>query len=110
MSLKVPVTNDARQTFTTTLEGQNVRLTIWYQDDGTGWYITISIVGGEDIVNSARLNSSTPVLFPILSEFAGDFVPVPAVEDIGELGRNPWDNTYDLVYFTEAELKEAGLV
>lgn len=104
----IPITNDARQTFTTILENQEVRITAWYQDDGDGWYITLEHVDGRVIIQGARLNCSVPLLQDILVDFVGDIVPVPVAIETSILGRNPWGTTHTLSYLTPTEMVQAG--
>lgn len=101
----IPVTNDARQTFTTVLDGQEVRILLWYAD---AWYISLSYVGGVDIVNGARLNCSTPLMQSILTPFIGDIIPVPSASETSVLGRNAWGTTHILSYLTPQEVTDAG--
>lgn len=105
----IPVTNDARQTFTTVLNGQEIRITMWYQTIGGGWYISLAFVNGTSITNGARLNCSNNVMRSVLSDFVGGIVPVPAAVETSVIGRNGWNATHTLNYFTPDELVQAGL-
>ena len=103
----LPVTNTFNQSFKTTLDGQAVKFTIWYQDIGEGWHCSMEFQNGTGIISGARLNSGSPMLFNTVSDFLGDIVPVPTIAPHYELGRQPWDETHILVYLTPEEVEGA---
>ncbi len=107
--LNIAVSNDARQEFTTRLNGQQVRLSIWYQDAGAGWYMSIESPFGTPITTGARLNASVPVLAGLLTSFVGDIIPISFTTPAIEPGRQAWGDTHRLVYVTPAELEGLNL-
>ena len=104
----IPITNDARQTFLLDLGGQAMRLTAWYQDAGSGWYLTIAFEEGDTVIEGARITSFSPMTQALLNDFEGDILCVTVADSTGEPERQAWNNTHLLLYLTEAELETAG--
>jgi len=100
----LPITNNKNQTFTTVLNGIELRFHFWYQNIGAGWYCDIEKVSGENIITGARINSMSPLLQSTLTDFLGDIIPVATVSE--ELGHEPWGNTHNLIYFTPEEISD----
>ncbi len=111
MPQMIPVTNDAQQTLVASnLNGQNIRIDMWYQDTGnTGWFISLFQTDGTPIVQSAKLNTSVPVLVGLVVDFMGDIIPVATTSPQQELSRNPWEITHQLIFVTPAEFEGSGL-
>ena len=106
----LPLTNDFSQKFNTALDGQAVSIRVSYQDIGAGWFFYMSFSSGEKIVSGYRINSGSPILKSISSDFIGDIICLPSIAKTAEPGSNePWGNTHTLVYLTPAELVEAGI-
>ena len=103
----IPITNTFNQSFKTSLNGQAVKFTIWYQDIGEGWFCTLEFQDGRGIISGARLNSGAPMLFNTVSDFLGEVVPVSTIATYYELGRQPWGNTHILAYLSPEEVEEA---
>ena len=103
----IPIQNIPNQSLKTSLGGQNVKLRFWYQDIGAGWYCTMEYPVGTVIFSGKRLNSGSPLLQSVFSDFEGDIVAVPTIAPYYELGEEPWDNTHVLVYLT-ADAVEGG--
>lgn len=101
---KLPISNEANQTFSTVLNGTELKFHFWYQDIGSGWFCDIEKITGEKIISGARINAMSPLLESTLTDFDGDIVPVALVSE--ELGREPWGNTHELVYFTPEEIDD----
>lgn len=99
-----PVTNDASQSFATSLAGQLVEINLRYRAISQGWYITLR-KNGQIIVASQRLNNQSILLRDLVVDFEGDIVVVPSTKPARELGRRPWGNTHKLVYLTADEVK-----
>lgn len=104
----IPITNDARQTFLVELGGQAMRLTAWYQDVGSGWYLTIAFEDGTTVLEGARVTAFSPMTQALLNTFEGDILCATIADSTGEPGRLAWGNTHQLLYLTEEELVEAG--
>ncbi|MCK5607372.1 hypothetical protein KAR91_36145 [Candidatus Pacearchaeota archaeon] len=106
----LPLTNDFTQTFTTVLNNQQVTIRIWYQDIGDGWFFSMKFTSGDDIVSGYRINTGSPILKSISSDFIGDIICVPSIEKTAEPGKNnPWNNTHLLIYLLPEESVEAGI-
>jgi len=106
----LPLTNDFAQTFTTVLEGQQVNIRIWYQDIGEGWFFSMEFSTGVQIVHGYRINTGSPILKSISSDFLGDIVCIPSIEKTAEPGKDaPWNNTHQLIYLTPDEMIEVGI-
>jgi len=106
---QILVSNDARQTFLTTLEGVSLRLNVWYQSVGEAWFIDVIQPDGTPITQGAKLNSGRSPLSGIISQLSGAIVPVPIELPIKDLGRNPWGSTHNLIYMTRDEARRAGI-
>ena len=100
----IPITNDKNQTFTTVLNGTELKFHFWYQNVGAGWYCDIEKISGKSILTGARVNSMSPILKSTLTDFLGDIIPVATVSE--ELGTEPWGNTHNLIYFTPEEIAD----
>lgn len=106
----LPLTNDFSQKFNTVLSSQAVDIRVSYQDIGAGWFFYMSFSSGEKIVSGYRINTGSPILKSISSDFIGDIICVPSIEKTSEPGKDqPWGNTHQLVYLTPSELVEAGI-
>lgn len=106
----LPVTNDFAQVFTTVLNNQQVDCRIWYQDIGDGWFFSMKFTSGNDIVSGYRINTGSPILKSISSDFIGDIICVSSIEKTQEPGKeSPWDNTHLLVYLTPEGSQETGI-
>lgn len=114
MAQLLPVTNDVRQSFTTVVNSQKIKLTIYYLNDdlelaSTGWFCDMELLSGTEsiIISGARLRSQLQIAKNVVSDFSGGIFVVPITsphEDLTSL--TPWGNTHQLVYFTEDELVE----
>ena len=109
---KIPVTNDADQIFTTTLDGQVVRIRIVWQDQGGSWFISLLTTTEIPIISFTRVRSNITVINFKLVNFNGDFVAVPLDVTALEPGRNAWGITHELYFLTagEAELVRDALI
>ena len=106
----LPLSNDFSQIFTTVLENQQVDITIRYQDIGEGWFFSMQFSTGVKIVSGYRINTGSPILKSISSDFLGEIVCVPSIEKTQEPGKDqPWGNTHTLVYLTPDESVEVGI-
>jgi len=102
----VPVTNDPDQIFTTTLEGQVVRVHLRWLDEGQSWFISVLKTDNTIIFSNTRLNSSTLIINLKLVDFNGDFVAVPTDTESLTPGRNAWGETHQLYFLTKDEATE----
>ena len=106
----LPLTNDFSQVLKTILNDQPVDIKVWYQDIGDGWFFSMDFSTGGKIVSGYRINTGSPILKSISSDFIGDIICVPSVEKTEEPGKDePWGNTHLLVYLTPEESQEAGI-
>lgn len=106
----LPLTNDFAQVFKTVLSNQTVDIRIWYQDIGDGWFFNMQFSTGEKIVSGYRINTGSPILKSISSNFIGEILCVPSIEKGEEPGKEqPWGNTHLLVYLTPDEAVEVGI-
>ncbi len=106
----LPLTNDFSQIFGTILENQQVKIRVWYQDIGEGWFFSMQFSEGSDIVSGYRINTGSPILKSISSDFIGDIICVPSIDKNSEPAKeSPWNNTHSLVYLTPDELIEVGI-
>ena len=108
----IQITNDARQTFTTVLNNQRVRLVIYYLDDEldvatTGWFADLILLTQmpQPITLGERLNTFTFFAQDIVSDFTGAIIPVATTYPIPALtDRNPWGVTHQLIYLSQNEI------
>jgi len=106
----LPLINDFSQTFRTILNGQEVNVRIWYQDIGNGWFFSMQFSTGIKIVSGYRINTGSPILKSISSDFIGEIICVPSIEKTEEPGKDaPWGHTHQLIYLTPEESQEAGI-
>lgn len=95
---RVPVTNDARQTFDCALDGQLVRLSVWFQPYDAAWYLSLAYQTGTKIVSGRRLATDQNILAGVVSDFHGSITPV-GIE--ATIGRRAWDITHEIIYDSE---------
>jgi len=106
----LPLTNDYAQKLSTVLDNQQVDIRVWYQDISDGWYLSINFTGGDNIVTGFRINTGSPVLTSIFTDFTGNVICLSSADKYGEPGKvDPWGETHNLVYVTDEESKEFGL-
>ena len=100
MAQRVPLSNNARQTFRCTLGGQLVRVWAWWQPLSEAWFISLALVSGDRIIAGVRLGEGArPLRGSVLPGFAGELY----VEGVGEPTRNAWGVTHRLLWVTSAE-------
>ena len=104
MPQRIALAPNTRQELLTTLEGQAVKVTIWYQRIGAAWYLSLDLGDGTSI---ARGRQIAPGVCLIRNPaFAGDLVVFPSQEgDTRDPGINAW-TTHRLYYLTPAEVSE----
>ena len=102
---KIPLTNDADQIFTTTLDGQIVRVRATWQDQGNSWYLSLLDEVDNYLFAFTRIKSGIPVVNFKLIDFEGDFVAVSSDVTALEPGRNAWGSTHELLYLTDGEIQ-----
>lgn len=106
----LPLTNNFAQTFSTSLNNQSVLVRVWYQDISDGWFFSMEFTSGEKIVSGYRINTGSPILTSISSNFLGNIVCISTAEKTLEPGKeSPWGETHLLLYLTQDESQEAGL-
>lgn len=94
--LAVPLSNDARQTISTALDGQMVDMDIWWQPSDQHWYISMLFQNeNEAIIAGRRMLHEIDVLAGVASRFRGTLTPLGTTETIG---RNAWGMTHELIY------------
>ena len=104
MAQQIVLTDDRRQTFTTELHGQSVRVTAWWQPDDESWYISLAWLDGRPIISGTRLVSGGQPHRHLVTDFAGGlFVSGAATEP----GREAWSTTHQLFHFTALDLVAA---
>lgn len=74
MAERITITPTARQQFATSLGGQSVSLTVWWQPSTGGWYLSVEDGGGEPIATGLRMVSDSRLLRGFVTPFQGDFV------------------------------------
>lgn len=99
----LPVTNDNDQIFTTTLDGQVMRIRLIWQDQGESWFFSLLTAQSEIILSNTRIKSNFPVINFKLLDFSGDFIAVPLDINALEPARNAWGTTHTLVYLDGEE-------
>lgn len=98
--LAVPLSNDARQTISTALDGQMVDMDIWWQPSDQHWYISMLFQNeNEAIIAGRRMLHEIDVLAGVASRFSGTLTPLGTTETIG---RNAWGMTHELIYRSES--------
>ncbi|MEE9451369.1 MAG: hypothetical protein V3V61_01270 [Gammaproteobacteria bacterium] len=114
MTQLVSVTNDVRQTFTTIVGSQNIRLGIYFlnDEDGSsadGWFCDFTLLSQTPkiITTGQRLVSKQAIAPKILSDFVGQLIIVPITNPTQDLiSSSAWGVTHQLVYFTAQEVIE----
>ena len=93
------VTTDIRQTFDTVLDGQLVRLTVWWQPFDSHWYLSLEWQTGEKIASSRRLIEGQDALAGVVTPFRGSLV----VHGLGdeEFGVDSWGISHQLIFDSE---------
>lgn len=101
MAQVIALTDDARQTFRTVLDGQSIRITAWWQPSTEAWYATLQFVGGDYIASGLRLTARSL----ILEDFVSDFRGCLWVDGDGEPGRHAWSaGSHRLLFLAAGEL------
>lgn len=98
MASVIRLTNDARQTFRTSLGGVSARLTVWWQPSDAHWYLAV-----DGVTASARLVERGLPLLGRRHAYGGQLY----VQGPGVPGRYAWEQTHVLVFLTDAELEGA---
>ena len=97
--LAIPLSNDARQTLSTALDGQMVDIDVWWQPSDENWYISLLFQNESTaIVAGRRMQPGVDVLAGVASHFNGTLTPLGITETIG---RNAWGMTHELIYRSE---------
>ena len=100
MAQGIPLTDDPRQTFRTTLGDQPVALFVWWQPSDESWFVSLEYQDGRTIVSGVRLVEAGVPLRGFVTDFEGQFL----VTGIGEPGRNAWSTTHRLIWYNPSEL------
>ena len=88
------ITNDARLTFRTVLDGQSVQLWFWWQPSDANWYMSMSFTTGVRIISGLRLVESEDLMRGLVTDFNGRL----AVGGPGRPGRTAWGETHRLFF------------
>ena len=104
MARAIPLTRDARQRLTVSLDGQLVTLTVWWQPLTVAWYVSVALA--QTPVVSGRQIAPGQLLVNRPDAFVGDLVVVPDDAHVRRnLDREAWANdAFQLVYLTPAEV------
>ena len=106
----LPLTNDYNQKLTTVLNNQQVDMRVWYQDISDGWYLSMNFTGGDNIVCGFRINTGSPILTSIFTDFIGNLICISSADKYGEPSKtDPWGDTHNIIYLTADESEEFGL-
>ena len=102
MTQRIPVANTDSQTFATTLNGQPVELTIWWQP-GVGdrsWYFSLAYPPGSYGIEGRRITPNVDLTAGLLPDFAGRLLCVQLSNREYPAGPTdaPWGRTHDLIY------------
>ena len=100
MAQQIPFSTDARQTFRTTLGGQNVRFAAWWQPLDEYWYFSLHWLDRRPIITGARLVQAGEPMNGLVTEFKGGF----RVDGAGRPGRNGFTETHRLLYLAPGEV------
>jgi len=95
MSSLIRLTDDARQTFRTSLGGQSVRLTVWWQPSDERWYLSV-----DGIASGTRLVEGGWPLLGLNHGLGGEVY----VYGPGEPGRHAWVQTHSLLFVDDVDL------
>ena len=114
MAQLITPTQDARQTFTTILDNQKVRINLAFLDSfidnlNNGWYGDLILFTDteETIVQGQRLESGSALGGGLISDFTGAIIVVPITNPIQDLiSIDAWSTTHNLVYFSQDELND----
>ena len=94
MPLTIPLVNVPRQTFTTEIYGNFVRLTVWWQT-GDSWYLSLESPPGNNVFSGQRMVLNSPISTTL---FPGSFICRALSDNAGEPGRRAWGTTHVLEY------------
>lgn len=97
MAQQIQLTNNPSQTFRTSLGGQNVRMTVWWQTIDQNWYANLAWLDRRLIVSGLRLVGRP--MRGLRGEFEGELV----LHGNGLPGREAWTTTHTLYYLTATE-------
>lgn len=114
MAQQILLTNDARQTLTTILGTQKVRITLYYLSPDiegveAGWYVNFSLFTDTElrIVSGQRLVSGGAIASALVSPFTGVILAVPITNPVQDLKTlDAWTSTHNLIYFTPEEVND----
>ena len=95
---RLPLSNDARQSLVTSLEGQEVLLRLWWQPSDTSWYATLEMPVGTPLIAGRRLALDEPIIGTRPTAFAGDIYCRRVGVTAEEPARRPWGITHALIF------------
>lgn len=95
--VEIPLTPSTAQTFETTINGDDYRLTLrWREAEGGGWFMDIATSGGDALINGVPLVTGAD----LLSQYAylgigaslivysdGDETAVPTYDNLGVIAK-----------------------
>ena len=104
----IPLTTDARQRLRVTVGGQPVVLRAWWQPLSEAWYVSLYSRREEPIAVGRQVSVSRRLIEA--PAFDGEFVVLPVGNGPPAMGRESWDATHRLVYFSSDEVELLGSV
>ena len=117
MAQLINPTNDARQSFTTVVGTQRIRVNLAYLEGivanlVASWFIDLILLTDVEtpIVQGWKLSTSVEVGYKLGSLLEGAIVPIPITAPSQDLvSIDAWGITHQLVYFTEQDLNVTTL-
>lgn len=79
-------------------------LRTWWQPLSGAWYLSVHNRAEKPMALGRQISAQRRLIEA--SEFAGDLVVIPLVEDSPSVGREAWGETHALVYFDPSEVEQ----
>ena len=83
-------------------------LRAWWQPLTSAWYMSLYNRSDEPIALGRQVAPRRRLIKA--SEFDGELVVVPLVDDASSVGRDAWRETHALVYFNPSEVEQVAWV
>ena len=63
-------------------------------------------IGSEALFLGRRIKAGQLVISPMLVNFNGDFIVIRTDTSAGDLSRDSWSSTHEMIYLSPADLEE----
>ena len=92
------ISSAARQSFTTVLDGQTVKMALWWQPSDKGWYASVEFPVGVALALGRRVVLDEPIIEARPVGFLGEIYCRKLIPEDTPPGRDAWGHTHQLVY------------